>query len=131
VRLSLPFRDINANLRDIVQAIDHIDTFLGAMTFESYQSDLKTKAAVERKMQIITEAAVRLGDEAPLLSRISTGKASAVWETFFGTPTTVSMTRWYGTPSRRNCHRCERLSLRRCSEKQVSERPTEVVLLFS
>jgi uncharacterized protein with HEPN domain len=63
----LPFRDINANLRDIVQAIDHIDTFLGAMTFESYQSDVKTKAAVERKMQIITEAAVRLGDEAALL----------------------------------------------------------------
>jgi uncharacterized protein with HEPN domain len=47
--------------------MDHIDSFLGDMTFESYQADLKTKAAVERKMQIITEAAVRLGDEASLL----------------------------------------------------------------
>jgi uncharacterized protein with HEPN domain len=63
----LPFRDADAHLQDIVEAIDHIDSFLGAMSFQSYQADLKTRAAVERKMQIITEAAVRLGDEAPLL----------------------------------------------------------------
>jgi uncharacterized protein with HEPN domain len=63
----LPFRDSGTHLRDIVEAIDHIHSFLGAMTFESYQADLKTKAAVERMMQIITEAAVRLGDDAPLL----------------------------------------------------------------
>jgi uncharacterized protein with HEPN domain len=50
-----------------VEAIDHIDSFLGAMSFQSYQAEPKTRAAVERKMQIITEAAVRLGDEAPLL----------------------------------------------------------------
>jgi uncharacterized protein with HEPN domain len=50
-----------------VEAIDHIDTFLGTMTFESYQVDLKTKAAVERKMQVITEAAIRLGDDASRL----------------------------------------------------------------
>jgi uncharacterized protein with HEPN domain len=50
-----------------VEAIDHIESFLGAMTFESYQADPKTKAGVERKMQIITEAAVRLGDDALLL----------------------------------------------------------------
>ena len=30
------------------------------MTFESYQTDLKTKSAVERQMQIMTEAAVVL-----------------------------------------------------------------------
>jgi uncharacterized protein with HEPN domain len=67
VRLCLPFRDANAHLQDIVEAIDHIDIFLGTMTFENYEADLKTKAAVERKMQIITEAAVRLGVEASLL----------------------------------------------------------------
>jgi uncharacterized protein with HEPN domain len=63
----LPFRDSGTHLRDIVEAIDRIHSFLDAMTFESYQADLKTKAAVERMMQIITEAAVRLGEDAPLL----------------------------------------------------------------
>lgn len=52
---------------DILEAIDHIDSFLGDMSFEGYQADLKTKSAVERKMQVITEASVRLGTEAPRL----------------------------------------------------------------
>ena len=34
------------------------------MTFESYQTDLKTKSAAERQMQIMTEAAIRLGGDA-------------------------------------------------------------------
>jgi uncharacterized protein with HEPN domain len=52
----LPFRDDATHLRDILGAIDHIDAFLIGMTFEFYQNDLKTKSAVERQMQILTEA---------------------------------------------------------------------------
>ncbi len=37
------------------------------MTVEDYIEDLKTRSAVERQMQIITEAAIRLGDEAETL----------------------------------------------------------------
>ena len=33
------------------------------MDFDRYRADPKTKSAVERQMQIITEAAYRLGDE--------------------------------------------------------------------
>jgi uncharacterized protein with HEPN domain len=33
------------------------------MDFDVYRGDLKTKSAVERQMQIITEAAVRLGED--------------------------------------------------------------------
>jgi uncharacterized protein with HEPN domain len=33
------------------------------MDFDGYRGDQKTKSAVERQMQIITEAAIRLGDD--------------------------------------------------------------------
>jgi uncharacterized protein with HEPN domain len=36
----------------ILEAIDLIESFLDEMSFESYQTDLKTKSAVERQMQI-------------------------------------------------------------------------------
>lgn len=38
--------------------------FLGDMDIEAYQADMKTMRAVERELQIITEAAIRLGAEA-------------------------------------------------------------------
>lgn len=59
----MPFRNIDTHLRDILGAIELIDTFIGAMDFDSYQTDLKTKSAVERQLQIITEAAIRLGHD--------------------------------------------------------------------
>jgi uncharacterized protein with HEPN domain len=34
------------------------------MDLEAYRNDLKTKSAVERQLQIIAEAAIRLGEEA-------------------------------------------------------------------
>jgi uncharacterized protein with HEPN domain len=60
VRLFLPFRDNPTHFRDILDAISLIDAFLAGFDFEAYKSDLKTKSAVERQMQIITEAAYRL-----------------------------------------------------------------------
>jgi uncharacterized protein with HEPN domain len=60
----LPFRDSETHLRDILEGINHIDAFLAKMDLQAYKADLKTKSAVERQMQIITEAAKRLGDDA-------------------------------------------------------------------
>jgi uncharacterized protein with HEPN domain len=37
------------------------------MDFEAFRSDAKTVAAVERKLLVISEAAVRLGEQAPAL----------------------------------------------------------------
>jgi uncharacterized protein with HEPN domain len=62
VRLFLPFRDTQTHLRDIEESIDHINDFLGDMDFDTYRNDLKTKSAVERQLQILTEAAIRLGE---------------------------------------------------------------------
>ncbi len=63
----MPFRDAQMHLGDILRSIDHIDTFLGEIVVEDYLQDLKTRSAVERQLQIITEAAIPLGDEAEVL----------------------------------------------------------------
>ncbi len=63
----MPFRDAQSHLRDIHESIDHIGEFLDGMDFEAYRVDIKTQSAVERQLQIITEAAIRLGEEAETL----------------------------------------------------------------
>jgi len=64
-RRFLPSREPERHLRDILESIDRIDEFIGDMTFTAYQRDEKKKAAVERKMQIVTEAVIRLEMEGP------------------------------------------------------------------
>jgi uncharacterized protein with HEPN domain len=55
------------HFQDIVDSIALIDLFLKDFDFQEYETDLKTKSAVERQLQIITEAAYRLGDDAEVL----------------------------------------------------------------
>jgi len=61
----MPFSDPQRHLHDVLEAIDRIGEFVGDMDFAAYQADEKTKAAVERKIQILTEAIIRLDDESP------------------------------------------------------------------
>jgi uncharacterized protein with HEPN domain len=61
----LPFSDPERHLRDILESIDLITEFIRDMDFSSYQRDEKTQAAVERKIQILTEAVIRLEMEDP------------------------------------------------------------------
>jgi uncharacterized protein with HEPN domain len=63
----LPFSDANRSLRDIADAIGMIETFTAGMDFEAFQSNPMAVAAVERKLQVISEAAMRLGTDAELL----------------------------------------------------------------
>jgi uncharacterized protein with HEPN domain len=63
----VPFRNAQTHFEDILQSIDHIAEFLAGIDFEGYREDRKTRSAVERELQIITEAAIRLGDEAETL----------------------------------------------------------------
>ena len=55
------------HLSDILDASDLIQEFVGNMSFEEYTQDAKTRSAVERQLQIVTEAAIRLGDDAERL----------------------------------------------------------------
>jgi uncharacterized protein with HEPN domain len=59
----LPFSEPERHLRDILESLEQIDRFLEGIDFAAYQRDDKTKAAVERKIQILTEAVIRLEPE--------------------------------------------------------------------
>jgi uncharacterized protein with HEPN domain len=61
----MPFSDPRRHLEDVLDAINKIDEFIGAIDFNAYRADDKTKAAVERKIQVLTEAIIRLDDESP------------------------------------------------------------------
>jgi uncharacterized protein with HEPN domain len=61
----MPFRDPRRHLEDVLDAINKIDEFIGAIDLNAYRADEKTKAAVERKIQVLTEAIIRLDDESP------------------------------------------------------------------
>jgi len=63
----MPFEDANSHLGDILISIHLIQQFVSGMDLEAYRRDEKTQAAVERKMLIISEAAIRLKDEAEVL----------------------------------------------------------------
>ena len=57
---------IKSSLLDIYQSIEEIFLFLGdRRDFIAYQSDLKTKKAVERNLEIIGEAVNRIVKEEP------------------------------------------------------------------
>ena len=59
----MPFEDAYLSLQDILDAITAIEDFTQGFTLESFERDAKTEAAVERKLQIISEAAIRLGND--------------------------------------------------------------------
>ena len=50
-------------LNDIIEAADHIPTFLGVMDFEGFQESELVRSAVVQKLAIIGEAAARVSDE--------------------------------------------------------------------
>jgi uncharacterized protein with HEPN domain len=63
----LPFSDPYHCLSSIYESIVAVEDFIEGMTFEGFCAEEKTVAAVERKLSVISEAAVRLGDEGPRL----------------------------------------------------------------
>jgi uncharacterized protein with HEPN domain len=63
----LSFRDPRLLLGHILDAIALIEDFTSGMDFEAFRSNPMAMAAVERKLLIISEAAVRLGEQAPAL----------------------------------------------------------------
>jgi len=56
-------RDYRIYLKDILAAIESIETFVAGMNLESFQADDKTSSAVIRKFEIIGEAARNLPED--------------------------------------------------------------------
>ncbi len=52
-------RDLRAYLYDIQRAAESIDLFTVGLSFETYESDARTRLAVERCFEIIGEALVQ------------------------------------------------------------------------
>jgi uncharacterized protein with HEPN domain len=63
----LPFREPWLPLQDIVDAIAMIGRFTAGLDLDAFKADPNTVAAVERKLLLISEAAVRLGEQADIL----------------------------------------------------------------
>jgi uncharacterized protein with HEPN domain len=86
----LSFRTSRDHLTDILEGIQLIDTFIAGLDLPDYREDMKTKSAVECQLQIITEAAYRLGDEA------STVCPGPDWKGLraMGTSSAMAITRW-------------------------------------
>ena len=61
---SLLSKDGRAYFQDILNSIRLIEEFVLGMSFEDFKDDEKTVAAVERKLLVISEAAIRLGETA-------------------------------------------------------------------
>src|SRR5437867_1378590 len=67
VRPSLPFREPTLSLRDIISGIDMIVQFVRGIDLEAFREAPKTVAAIDRKILLIREAAMRLGEDAERL----------------------------------------------------------------
>ena len=63
----MPFEDARSHLEDILASIRLVEQFVDGMDLDGYRRDEKTQAAVERKLLVISEAAVRLKDDAEIL----------------------------------------------------------------
>ena len=56
-------RDYKLYFKDILEAMESIEKFVGDMTFEDFREDDKTLSAVIRKFEIIGEATKQIPDE--------------------------------------------------------------------
>ncbi len=64
----MPSKDPRQRLQDIIEAIDHISLFRsGHGSAASLRTDIKSYRAIERCIEIISEAAAKLGPEAEQL----------------------------------------------------------------
>ncbi len=55
-------RDLRLYLRDILRAIDSIESFVAGMDLQTFEADDRTSSAVVRKFEIIGEATKQIPD---------------------------------------------------------------------
>jgi hypothetical protein len=101
----LPFDDPISAFRDIAEAIRSIEQFTEGMDFEAFRSDLKTIAAVERKLLVISEAALRLKERVAILCPGPPWAEIAASATGCGISTTASIWKCCGTLCMTTCRR--------------------------
>jgi hypothetical protein len=61
VRVSKRVRDLKLRLEDIVEALDGIEQTLAGVDFEMFARSWSTQRAIERGLEIVSEASQRIG----------------------------------------------------------------------
>ncbi len=82
-------RNINLFISDILEAIDNIEAYTNAMTYEQFMEDKKTKDAVLRNLEVIGEAVKNIPDTVkdkyPAVNwRAATGMRDKLSHEYFG-----------------------------------------------
>ncbi|MEM1514246.1 MAG: DUF86 domain-containing protein [Candidatus Thermoplasmatota archaeon] len=62
-------RDYKLFVKDILQAIDKIENFIGTMSFDEFMKDEKTKSAVIREIEVIGEASKNIPESIRIRSK--------------------------------------------------------------
>lgn len=71
---------VRQRLNDVIENIDRIRDHIGPMSFAEFERDAKTVDAVERCLQRITEAVIKIGPNAwPNLRRCCPCRRFAAW----------------------------------------------------
>ncbi len=63
----MPFEDARNHFIDMLQSIEWIEHYVNGISFETYLRLREKRSAVERELQIVTEAAIRLRGDAEVL----------------------------------------------------------------
>ncbi len=63
----MPFKNARRHFQDLLESIDWIEEYTYGVPFEVYLQLREKRSAVERELQIVTEAAFRLGEDADVL----------------------------------------------------------------
>ena len=59
----MPFEDILSRLEDILDAIEEIQIFISGKSFDEYRSDTMLRLALERCVEIVSEASPHIPAE--------------------------------------------------------------------
>jgi len=62
----MPLRDSRAPLRDILRSCELVATWVAGRSFEEFVADRMVRAAVEREIEIVSEASRRIANDLKL-----------------------------------------------------------------
>lgn len=70
----MPFEDLDARLEDILDAVENVRQFVAGRTFDDYRTDTMLRLAIERCIEIISEASRHIP------AQIKAEHASVPWQ---------------------------------------------------
>jgi hypothetical protein len=120
----MSFSDPSERFRDILDNVERIERYTAGMSYDAFESDGRTRDAVERCLLRISEAAIRLDRMGAIASELC---PTIPWAdirgsaTIYGTPTMRSKPMRYGTSSVTTSRPCGLLWPRRscdCRDKR-------------